>query len=115
MILKLLLLIALSSCQSQRGDQDLGAGDLGDIGIENTKDMTPGNTKHKDDGSSIERIDENKVDVEIFSVERLQIFLAWMIFLRSVLKILCFIVVLKLLKDENPAEFIDVNAKGDEV
>ena len=76
--------------------------------------------------------------MEIFSVERLQTLRAWKILLLAVLKILHFFFVLivlggmvlglglglvmlvvdpvpkKLCKDENPAEIIDVNAKGGE-
>ena len=90
MILKLLLLIALDSCRSQRGDQDLGVGDQGDylefgnedlFDDENVQDMTPENTLTPDDGSAIERINEDKVDEEIFSAERHQTFPAWKILL----------------------------------
>ena len=89
MILKLLLLIALDSCRSQRGDQDLGEGVQGDyldfgnedLFDENVQDMTPESTFTQDDGSAIERINEDKVDEEIFSSERHQTFPAWKILL----------------------------------
>ena len=81
MILKLLLLIALDSCRSQRGDQDLGVGVQGDYLDFGNEDLFDENTLTQDDGSAIERINEDKVDEEIFSAERHQTFPAWKILL----------------------------------
>ena len=81
MILKILPLIALDSCRSQRGDQDLGVGVQGDYLDFGNEDLFDENTLTQDDGSAIERINEDKVDEEIFSAERHQTFPAWKILL----------------------------------
>jgi len=90
MKLLLLLTLCLVSCQQERGDQahareeNLGVANKTlneDDFDEDIQEMTPENTQREGMESSLERINENKVDDEIASAERHESYPAWKILL----------------------------------